>query len=63
MGGKRTTEQLLEAYVDANHELVNVLAAVKQVAENALSGIEPMDPQYVYDILTGKLERARAAVR
>jgi hypothetical protein len=59
---RRTAEQLLEAYVDANHELVNALATIKQAAANAVEGIAPLDAQYIYDVASGKLEVARKII-
>lgn len=60
---RRSPEELLEAYVDANHELVNALAAIKSYALMCMESGITMSPKYVYDTADGKLELARATVR
>lgn len=59
----RSSNELLQAYVDANHELVNALATIKQLAANAVNDIAPLDAQHVYNVAAGKLELARQTVR
>lgn len=55
---KRSPEELLEAYTDANHDLIGALATIKHLAQNAVDGIAPLDPQHVLDIASGRIERA-----
>jgi hypothetical protein len=67
---KRSSDELLQAYVDANHELVNALATIKQLTQNALetdgwrhAGQSKGVLEHILDVATGKLTQARVLVR
>ena len=58
-----TPEQRMEAYADALHEAVGALATLKYGAIAALETGIPLDPAWVVDVASGKLEHIRTTTR